>query len=71
MTSASGSNLHSTRRSVCSPGIPTFPDVTTAEPPASDGGVYAQAWPHVWKLRRQLEEEVKAADAKKLTRDHR
>jgi ATP-dependent DNA ligase len=28
-------------------------------------GEDAQTWPHVWKLRWQLEEEVKAADAKK------
>jgi hypothetical protein len=46
-------------------------DVTTAEPPASNGGAYAQTWPHVWKLRRQLEEEVNAADAKERTREHR
>ena len=53
------------------PWHPHISDVTTAEPPASNGGAYAQTWPHVWKLRRQLEEEVKAADAKKRTREHR
>jgi hypothetical protein len=53
------------------PWHPHISDVMSAEPPASDRGAYAQIWPHVWKLRQQLEEEVKAADAKKRTREHR
>jgi hypothetical protein len=71
MTTASGSNFHSMRHSVCSPGIPHISDVTTAEPPANDPTIYGQTWPHVWKLRRQLEEEVKVADAKKRAREQR
>ena len=51
------------------PWHPHISDVTSAEPPASDGGAYAQTWPHVWKLRRQLEEEVNAADAKERKRE--
>jgi hypothetical protein len=53
------------------PWHPHISDVTTAEPPANDATTYGQTWPHVWKLRRQLEEEIKAADAKKRAREQR
>jgi hypothetical protein len=50
------------------PWHPYVSDVRTDEPPRSDGGAYAQTWPHVWKLRRQLEKEVKVADARSTDR---